>query len=208
MAARNAGLRTHMLTTPEPSLMRSVDRAERGERHRRLAHEPALGLPHRLEARRPRPGARSACRRGSGGRPGGRGRHAPRLSRSAIRREQALRPASAARARISVGVDPGRARLVEHDLAVDLDPQRAARPACTRGATAPSARTTTSPRSRARLGHQLGARSAATSTRRSGATVDVVGAGEREREAELLEHVGADAVGAERDAREARAGRP
>ena len=40
-------------------------------------------------------------------------------------------------------VDARRAVLVEHDLAVDLDLHAGARRSCTRGATDPSARTTT-----------------------------------------------------------------
>ena len=99
-------------------------------------------------------------------------------------------------------VDAGRAVLVEHDLAVDLDPQR---PHAGRVGEVPRVHRLVRPRDHVgeRLGHEVGA-GREPRPRRSGVGGHVVGAREREREAELLEHVGADAVGAERDAVEAR----
>ena len=178
--------------------------AERGQRHGRLAHQPALGLPHRLEA---------------GGLGGLRVAHAvaDRVRVLQVERDRVLIGQSSSsranrRAACSRGPGPdlGRRRpgsgpLVEHDLAVDLDLHRAH-----------AGRVGEVPRlhRRVRPGHDVVERLRARARRRSRATpttvsgdvVDVVGAGEREREAELLEHVGADAVGAERTGLAKRAG--
>ena len=50
--ARRAGLRVQQSITPEPILIRLGRRGERGHRHDRVAHQPAVGLPHRVEALR------------------------------------------------------------------------------------------------------------------------------------------------------------
>ncbi len=73
-----------------------------GHRHGRLADEPALGLPDRLEAAPPRRAARSACRRGSGACPAGR----------ALRGDQSRRPSPSSLRLELVGLDrrPGAAR--------------------------------------------------------------------------------------------------
>ena len=124
VAARNAGLRTHMLTTPEPSLMRSVTAPNAASGIGRLAHEPALGLPHRLEAR-----GLGVLRVAHAVADRVRVLEVERDAAPSVRAPPSARnrraACSAARARISAGVDAGRAVLVEHDLAVDLDAQRA-----------------------------------------------------------------------------------
>ena len=100
-------------------------------------------------------------------------------------------------------VDARRAVLVEHRSRPRPRPAPAARPgvyARCHGSIGAYDHVTRSSRT-------SGTRSAPVSSHDhtvSGAVGDVVGAREREREPELLEHVGADAVGAERDACEAR----
>ena len=48
--ASRAGLRVQMSITPLPTLIVLGGRGERGHRHHRVAHQPAVGLPHRGEA--------------------------------------------------------------------------------------------------------------------------------------------------------------